>query len=116
LHNDRAFQTFWTPCGLALAVCLAGCSLNPQPLPPGTTEPTGGANTGYGLGEGADAGAMSASDDGASDAAADADAMDGSGADGSLDSTMPSALDASTSDAGAAVSHGDAGENCGDAR
>ncbi len=113
MHYDRDIKTFWAAFGLALGVCLAACSLNPQPLPPGTGEPTG-STAAFGNGEGSDASKLSQSADGASDAAVDADATDGNAADGPWDGTMPPALDGSTWDACAVAPNEDAGKNCGD--
>ncbi len=112
--HDRHIKTISALFGVALGVCLVGCSLNPQPLPPGVGEPTGSTTT-YGAGEEPDAAALAQSADGGSDAAADADAADGNAVDGSPDVMMPSGQDGGRSDACAAAPCEDAGENGGDA-
>jgi len=98
VHSRPLFRTLRMGAVLLLAH-LAGCGLNPQPLPPGNGDPTGSNPSGTDLGAGAaDAGAAFGSGDAgdggdagdAGDAAADASTLDGSTPDGGAEtSTSP---------------------------
>ena len=111
LQNGRPITAFCAVIAFALGAVLAGCSLNPQPLPPWTGEPssTGGGYDNYADDAGsvpseADAGERGGSGNAEAGLAADATdgATDGGTSDGSLGDGSPDArLDAGASDCGA---------------